>query len=236
MFSHPKCCLLLVFLVAPCVVTSVARAGGTLTGEAYFDRIAGNPEMGRKTLYEWDLFLSPPMDSIRAGPSRRLGAPPDQAPTGDGFYRIEDIPPGAYSVYVNQPDFFASPAVVPEVFVQDNQTMDLDIQLGVDYSTYFADNNEWTDWQWDWYQTFSAVGTSVRGVSWMMAGWGLYKDKQAVVTRCTRTMGVPTFANWTPLGSAIDGTLASDSDEWVRWISGRDSSHSRKAVCRRNPH
>lgn len=75
-------------------------ASGTLVGQAYFDRIAGNPDMGRKTLYEWDLFLSPPCGSSYVGPSRRLGAPPGQPPTHDGYYRIDDLPAGTYSVYL----------------------------------------------------------------------------------------------------------------------------------------
>src|SRR5689334_672889 len=94
--------------------TTIAQAG-TVTGHGRFLKIAGNPAMGYSELYESDLFLSPPNNSL-LGPVRRLGAPPAPDPvTYDGFYRIDNMPAGNYSVYVNQPDFFISPKVVPNV-------------------------------------------------------------------------------------------------------------------------
>jgi len=126
--------------------------------------------MGYKELYEWDLYLCPG-DNSWSGVSRRLGAPPGQSPTGDGFYRIENVPAGTYSILVNQPNFFASPKVETKVQIADNQTTTQHVLLDVDYSTYFRDSGEWTEWgPWDWYQTFKATGTSIRGVSWVMAG------------------------------------------------------------------
>ena len=74
-----------------------AQAGGSITGQGRFEKIAGVPSMGYKYLYEWDLFLSPSDNSI-VGPCRRLGAPPGQTPTGDGYYRIDNLPAGIYSV------------------------------------------------------------------------------------------------------------------------------------------
>ena len=193
-------------------------AAGSLSGQGRFERIAGRPDMGHRHLYEWDLFLSPADNSL-IGPSRRLGAPPGEPPTGDGYYRIDNLPAGRYSVYVNQPDFFASPKVVPEVWINNGQVTHLDVDLDVDYSTYFRDSDQWTDWHWDWYQTFTAQGTSVRGVSWVMAGWGAYDGKTARV-RILEDNGSQDVRNWTPIGTATDGHLASDSDEWVRWNSG----------------
>lgn len=154
------------------------------------------------------------------GPYCRLGAPPNQAPTGDGYYRIDDLPAGQYSVYVNQPDFLASPKVVPNVLIEDGTTATVNVELDVDYSTYFRDSGQWTDWgPWDWYQTFTAQGHSVRGVSWVMAGAGLYNGKAAVV-RVLEDNGSADVRDWTPVGSAMDYNLSSDSDEWVRWSSG----------------
>ncbi|MHC4695080.1 MAG: hypothetical protein ACYS67_20300, partial [Planctomycetota bacterium] len=63
------------------------QASGSITGQGRFENITGNPAMGYKYLYEWDLFLSP-SDNSMVGPCRRLGAPPGQTPTGDGYYRI----------------------------------------------------------------------------------------------------------------------------------------------------
>ena len=191
---------------------------GSITGQGRFERIAGNQSAGYQYLYEWDLFLSPGDDSV-VGPSRRLGAPPGEPPRGDGYFRIGDMPAGTYSVYVNQPDFFASPKVVSNVQIQNGQTTTCNVDLDVDYSTYFRDSGQWTDWQWDWYQTFTAAGTSVRGVSWMMAGWGQYRDKTARI-RILEDTGGGDVRNWYPIGSATDSSLASDCDEWVRWNSG----------------
>ena len=59
---------------------------------------------------------------------------------------------------------FASPQVVPDVEIRNAQVTQLNVDLDVDYSTYYRDSGQWTDWgPWDWYQTFTAQGTSVRG-------------------------------------------------------------------------
>ncbi|MBN1855147.1 MAG: carboxypeptidase regulatory-like domain-containing protein [Pirellulales bacterium] len=205
------------FLLIALISTETAWSG-TVVGQGRFERIAGNPSMGYTSLYEWDLFLSPSDDSM-LGPSRRLGAPPGQSPTGDGYYRIDHIPAGDYSIYVNQPDFFASPQVVPDIRVPDTGLVHVNVDLDVDYSTYFRDSGQWTDWQWDRYQTFTATGTAIRGISWVMAGWGLYQDKTARV-RVLEDNGNPDVRQWRRIGERTDGNLASDSDEWVRWISG----------------
>jgi hypothetical protein len=157
-----------------------------LEGHGRFERIAGNPAMGYQQLYEWDLYVSRDTrnygssdDVWVVGPSRRLGAPPGESPRGDGFYRVEDLPPGDYSVYINQPDFFASPKVVNDINLRQGDDVVLDVELDVDYSTYFSEGGQWTEWKPTWYQTFVARGTSVRGVSWKMAGAGFYKDQKA---------------------------------------------------------
>ena len=134
------------------------QASGSITGQGRFEKIAGVPSMGYKYLYEWDLFLSP-SDNSMVGPFRRLGVP-----IGDGSYLIDGLDAGIYSVYVNQPDFFASSKAVPNVQIIDGQQTVLNVDLDVDYSTYFKDTGggQWTDWQDEWYQTFLATGTSVR--------------------------------------------------------------------------
>jgi hypothetical protein len=209
---------------AVCTVLVVAAAVGTaggagsITGQGRLERIAGNPGMGYEYLYEWALFVSPSDDSM-VGPSRRLGAPSGEPPRGDGYFHIQHLPAETYSVYVNQPDFFASPKVVPNIQVHDGQTTTCNVDLDVDYSTYFRDSGQWTGWGWDWYQTFTAAGTSVRGVSWVLAGWGQYGGKTARV-RILEDSGQSDVRYWTEVGRATDGNIASDSDEWVRWHSG----------------
>jgi hypothetical protein len=198
---------------------SAARASGSITGYGRFEKIAGVPSAGHQQLYEWDLFLSP-ADNSMVGPFRRLGAPPGEPARGDGYYRFDGLPEGVYSVYVNQPDFFASPKVVPNVEIKDGQTTSLNVDLDVDYSTYFSQGGQWSDWKSTWYQTFLATGTSVRGVSWKMAGWGQYGGKTGRIT-ILEDNGNPDVRNWKPLGTKNDDHIASDSDEWVRWPSGQ---------------
>jgi hypothetical protein len=211
----------IVVALALLALGQLAYAVGSITGQGRFEKIAGVPSMGYKYLYEWDLFLSPG-DNSMVGPCRRLGAPPGQPPTGDGYYRIDNLPAGTYSVYVNQPDFFASPKVVPGVQILDGQTTTVNVDLDVDYSTYFKDTGggQWTDWQWEWYQTFLATGTSVRAVSWIMAGWGQYKDDWADVS-ILEDNGAPDIRNWTLLATKTKESIASDTDLWLRWPSGQ---------------
>jgi len=201
-------------LMAPSLI-----AGGSLTGHGRFERVKGQPQLGYVELYEWNLFVSPDAPGL-VGPFRRLGAPPGQVPTGDGYYRIDNLPAGTYSVYVNQPDFFASPRVVPNVVIHDGAVTELNVELDVDYSCCSREDG-WTDWgPWDWYQTFRANGTAVRGVSWRMAGSGLYNGKTARI-RILEDTGQADVRQWRQVGIGTDGQLRADSDEWVRWPSGQ---------------
>lgn len=195
-----------------------AGARGAIVGQGRFERIAGNPAVGHKLLYEWNVFLSP-RDGSTVGPCRRLGAPPGAAARGDGYFRFDGVPDGRYSLYLSQPDFFASPQVVPSVDVRAGSTATVPIDLDVDYSTYFRKSGQWTDWQTDWYQTFTARGTAVRGVSFVLAGAGRYKGRQAGVTILADN-GDADVRRWQPIGRAADGKIGADSDEWVRWPSG----------------
>ena len=70
-------------------------ADGIVTGRGRFEKVKGKPQLGYAELYESNLFLSPDGGFTR-GPSFRLGAPPGQAPTHDGFFRFE-VPAGTWS-------------------------------------------------------------------------------------------------------------------------------------------
>jgi hypothetical protein len=74
--------------------------------------------------------------------------------------------------------------------------------------------------QYKYYQTFTATGVGVRGISWRMAGFDLYNGKTATVS-ILQDNGNSNPANWTPVGSGTDGNLAADSDEWVRFRYGQ---------------
>src|ERR1051325_11453532 len=117
------------------VFAAGAAQAGTVTGHGRFLKIAGNPSMGYSELYESDLFLSPPNNTLM-GPVRRLGAPPAPDPvTYDGAYRIDNLPAGTYSILVNQPDFFISPKVVPNISIPSSGSVTVNVDLDVDYST-----------------------------------------------------------------------------------------------------
>ncbi|HEV57752.1 MAG TPA: carboxypeptidase regulatory-like domain-containing protein, partial [Phycisphaerales bacterium] len=173
---------------------SIAWGVGSIEGHCGFERVKGVSEMGMVELYEWNLFLSPDAPGV-GGRFCRLGAVPGVGTTHDGYYRIDNLPAGMYSIYINQPDFFASPKVVPNVRISDDQPKTLTVLLDVDYSCFWREDG-WTDWgPWDWYQTFLATGTAVRGVTWRMAGSGLYNGKTAQV-RILEDNGQPDVRQW----------------------------------------
>jgi hypothetical protein len=198
------------------VISRAAFADGTVTGHARFEKIKGHPEAGHVELYESNLFLSP-AEGSGTGPSFRLGAPPDQTPTYDGFYRLA-VPAGSYSILVNQPLFFIRPKVVPDVLVQDGKTVTRHVELPIDFSTWSTDT--WTPiWSDVWYQTFTATGTSITGVSWKLAGTNATRVRASI-----RAEGAdPNPATW-PLASAAaskEDSVNAQADNWVRWRSGQ---------------
>jgi len=191
-----------------------AFADGTVTGHGRFERIKGHPSAGYAELYECNLFLSP-YSSPPIGPSCRLGAPPGVPPTHDGYY-ITTVPAGTYSILVNQPLFFVRPKVRPNVIVQNNQTTTADVELAIDYSTYFRDNNQWTWPDTYWYQTYTATGTSVTGVVFVVAD----SDSTGAEVAILRDNGNPDVRYWQLVGSRSMSNPGAITDNWVRWRSG----------------
>jgi hypothetical protein len=193
-----------------------AYAGGTVTGHARFEKIKGRPYMGYAELYESNLFLSPSV-SPPTGPSRRLGAP-GTGNTYDGFYTIDNMPAGTYSILVNQPLFFVRPKVVTDVHIQDGQTTIQNVELPVDFSTYtYRDVATWTNPDTVWYQTFTATGTSVTGVDWVNAD----DDTDNAEVAILKDNGMPDLRNWQVLGTrTLMAHLGAGGDHWVRWRSG----------------
>ena len=82
-----------VFLL--CLPTT-ALAGGTVTGQGQMERVKGQPQLGHLSLYEVNLFVSPPGPGMAAA-TRRLGAPAG-GPTYDGYFTAE-LPAGTYSLF-----------------------------------------------------------------------------------------------------------------------------------------
>ncbi|NIM51808.1 MAG: hypothetical protein GTO22_21605, partial [Gemmatimonadales bacterium] len=109
--------------LAVAILASTVWANGTVTGDARMEVIKGQPQMGYKWMFEWNLFLSPGSSSP-LGPHRRVGGD-----TGEGDYTVEDMPAGTYSIIVSQPLWFLRPKVVPNVTIQDGQTTTLNIDM-----------------------------------------------------------------------------------------------------------
>lgn len=191
---------------------------GDVHGRGRFEKIKGQPQMGYVELYESDLFMSF-SDSSILGQARRLGTTwwggtsCITSTVGDGRYCIHAFE-GDYSLLVNQPDFFIRPKVVPDLTVVRQQVMEVNVELPIDYSTYF--NNSWTNPGTTWYQTFTATGTGVTGVSFLLAGTSAGQADVSIL----EDNGDPDVRNWQHVATRRESSIGANTDNWVRWRSG----------------
>ena len=215
-------------------LAETARAGGIYGHAALIPKIKGKAWMvGYIEIYEDNLFLSPPNNST-VGPSRRLGTTlfdgiqcTDGVLTYDGGYCVDGMPGGSYSILVNQPDFFVRPTVLPYVTIGNSGRSVVDVEIPVDYSTYYTD--DWPGADTTWYQTFTAEGINVTGVSFYLAGATAAQADVAIL----EDNGSSDVRNWTLIPSP-NGTnplqrganpqremqIGAGTDNWVRWRSG----------------
>ncbi|MBP7936656.1 MAG: hypothetical protein KA354_18595 [Phycisphaerae bacterium] len=215
---------LLVLLAAGAALA--AEPAGRLQGHARFEKIKGKPAAGYLELYETNLFLSG-WNSLPAGPARRLGTTLYEngscviRTVHDGSYCIDGLSAGSYSILVNQPLFFVAPRIVPNVPVQDPGDLSFNVELGLDFSTYFK-----TDWVGNapdthppdspWYQTFVATGTAIRGVAFSFAG----PNKNPVAVAILEDNGDADVRKWRKIAERTDSVSISDvTDNWVRFRS-----------------
>jgi hypothetical protein len=224
---------LLVGIIAFAFIAETAWAGGVYGHAARIPRIKGKDWMGYHEVYESNLFLSPPNNGT-VGPSRRLGTwmfdgvqCTDGVITGDGQYCVDGMPGGSYSILVNQPEFFVRPSVLPYIVIPNSGRIVVDVDIPIDYSTYFAD--DWPGADKTWYQTFTATGINVTGVSFFLANAAAPQADVAIL----EDNGDPDVRNWTLVPSP-NGTnplirganpqrelqIGALTDNWVRWRSG----------------
>jgi hypothetical protein len=210
-------------LSAYILAVQASWAATDLNGRGRYERIKGQPGMGYMELYEANLFVSPASTSI-SGPARRLGTTywngtycNTNIITGDGAYCVDGLPAGTYSLLLNQSLFFITPKVVPNVALSADQKLTVNVELPVEYSTNFRADGQWTVADTAWYQTFIATGTSVRGVSFVLAGTGGASDATVDILKDD---GTPDIRNWRLLGTADVTNIASITDNWVRFRSG----------------
>lgn len=196
------------------------HADGRIWGYARVERIKGQPDAGYKYLYETNVYLTP-KDATSLGASRRVGAPPQSEPASpdanaqSGYFSFT-VPAGDYSLLLNQPDFFLRPKVVPDITVTDDEDVFVTVDVPIEYSTYVEDL-EWTGSEGDvWYQTFTAVGTSVTGASFRIAN----EQDNAIEVAILESDGTEIPTNWPVLGSGVVENPGMLGDNWVRWRSG----------------
>ncbi len=196
-----------------------AWAVASINGHGRYEKIKGKPAMGYVELYEVNLFISPPNSSI-VGPSRRLGTTCQSGGvcdttiiTHDGCYCADNLPAGTYSFLLNQPLFYVAPKVVSNITISNGQSVTINSELPIDYSTNFK--NDWTGPGNRWYQTFVATGTSIRGIMFAYAG----DDPSNVEVAVLEDNGNASVANWRLVGARIEPSVADVTDNWVRWRS-----------------
>ncbi len=210
-------------MIAGATITfHTVSASGRFHGVGRFERIKGNPAAGYKEVVEADLFISPAA-SPPTGPSRRLGTTQPTAsscmtkwPPGGGVY-CANVEAGTHSMLLNQPEWFIGHAkILPDLTIADLETQEINVELPIDYSTYFQVDNQWTGGDSTWYQTYTATGLSVTGVSFVLAG----QAPSAVDVSILEDNGNPDPVTWTVLGTRSPAVLCADCDNWVKWRSG----------------
>jgi hypothetical protein len=211
---------ILLVLLAVVAIAGEAGATGSIYGIARFQKIKGKPSMGYAELYEWSLFGTYNNPSV-TGFSRRIGTSGWQNgscadplwPPGGGPYCKSGVTAGTYSLLLCQPYLFAAPRLIPSIVINDGQTLNQNVELALDYSTYFRD--DWTTADNTWIQTFLATGYAIRGVAFTYAG----NDPAKIVVSVLKDNGDANPDNWTLLGSGEPPTFGSLGDNWVRWMS-----------------
>ncbi len=182
---------------------TIAVADGTVSGVCRFERVKGRPGSYIE-LYEWNIFLAAEGGFVN-GKSYRCGHE-----YGGGTYHFESAA-GDYTMYVNQPLFFARPKLVAGVQIHDSQTTTINPELAIDYSCYVTN-----DWSWDspYYQTFVATGTSINRLQWRLAGWNASRIEASV--HHNNGGNVTTWPQIGPTKSAGTGY----GDAWTGYRSG----------------
>ncbi len=210
--NQSRCIITLPFMFLSCICLA---GDGTVHGFGRYPQLVDQPSQGYQQLYEWNLFLSP-LSGTTIGPSRRLGAPPGEPARHDGYYTIS-ASAGIYSIYVNQPLFYARPKVIPKATIKSGGTTLQHISPAVDFCCNTTDT--WAlPWQSTWCQTFTARGTSITGVSFRLAGTSAEKIKVTIAAEKSGT-SVP---QWAPVSQNASRTIKVGSlgDNWVKWLSG----------------
>lgn len=204
---------------------SIINGNGNITGYGQYENLFGSPSLGYRQLYEVNLFLSATGDNNNPqfyGPSARLGAPPKQPIQYNGYYYIQDLSPTTstndqYSIYINQPLFYIRPKVLSEINITDDKLSFYNISLSVDYSCEFRVNKQWTIPSKCWYQTFKALGTSLSGVGYVLAG----NTATSLKISLLKDNGNSNPSNWQNIITVNNnGKIGANTDNWVRFRSG----------------
>jgi hypothetical protein len=202
-------------LIPPCAALD------KLEGHGRVEMSKGHPEKGHIELYEWDVWLTP--DGEGENRVRRTGAPPGEGVRHDGYYSFYPLA-GRYSLYLNQPEWWVRPKVVPNIEVKDGKPLVVHAIPPVDYSMGFGNNmgvwegkgDPW-DWATTWHQTFVALGTGITKVQFKLAGTNTDRIRVSV----HEDSGDPNPENWPQVGpERVIPKVGTMGDNWTGWLSG----------------
>lgn len=165
--------------------------------------------------YEWNAFYSPAGSS--SSQTCRTGACRGTL-THDGRYIFLGVPNGPGTIYVDQPNFYAAPKVLP---VNAQGSMTIDTHPNTDYHIAFGQNSgSWGANPWDfhggtWRQTFVATGTGINRVSFKLAA-----EASTIQVSIHRAIAGPP-STWPQVGPTKQTfTNCSGCDLWVAWNYG----------------
>ena len=228
-------------LLVALACAEIALGQGHIVGRgALIEKIKGNPAMGYVEVFKTNLFVSPADDSM-TGPMRQLGMSRLSLGqcwvmnVGTSEYCLDDLPAGTYSILSSWPGIFSRPKIAHNVQIVDGERIEVNIELDIDYSTYYAPEDRESapraSLAEEWYQTFVATGIHITGVAFPLGPNTIPSQCDVEILEDT---GASNPAMWRSLPPAA-GTWPVErghnplrelnldkrfGDNWVRWRSG----------------
>lgn len=193
-----------------------ALAGSVLYGHAGFYTVKGQP--GTFTgLHEWKLHLSADGGAI--------DGLYEHVATTSGAYNFTNIagndpvPAGSYSVYLDRANVWGRPTVIYNITMPSSGSVYRVLGPPTDYHAFFngGDYDVWgsSPWEWGttWYQTFTAAGMSVTGITVKFVGVTATSVRLSIV----RDNG-GNITTWPTVGQTRTRP-AGNGDVWARFLS-----------------
>jgi len=202
------------------LVGGLAPAGNAedFHGHAKFERVKGRADLGYVELYEYKAFLCPV--GTGQGFSYHVGDPGTALHPYEGCITIGNVPPGEYALLTFQANFFPRGTVVPNITVAPGGGAEQDALEPIDYSGHYDDPNLDPPWDEGWadqyFQTFTAEGTSIVRVAFKSPGSSVDLYEVSVHDGS----GGGSVDAWPQIGPSRTIGHQTGSDRWVAWRSG----------------